>query len=123
MVRLSIGGSLVLRQLLFMALLVVLGIVAYFAVLDLRAMAHSVAMSDPTLAIQRAAALEVAAGTLANNLLFGIGVGCLLILGVSIPVIHRTIAQPIAMLTRQMAALAAGNTDIEIDNAQTIRKD
>ncbi len=123
MVRLSIGGSLVLRQLLFMALLVVLGVVAYVAALDLRALAHAVAISDPATAVRRAAQLEAAAGALSNNLLFGTGVGCLLIVAVSIPVIQRTIANPIEMLARQMAALAAGTTEIEIETAQTKRKD
>jgi methyl-accepting chemotaxis protein len=123
MVRLSIGGSLVLRQLLFMALLVAMGFVAYFAAVDLRVLAHDVTTSDPVDAIRRAAALEAAAGALANNLLLGTGLGCLLIVAVSIPVIHRTIAKPVSNLARQMAALAAGSTDIDIDNAQTKRKD
>ncbi len=123
MVRLSIGGSLVLRQLLFMALLVVLGIVAYVAALELRELAHSIALSDPATAVQRAAELEVAAGALSNNLLFGTGLGCLVILAVSIPVIHRTVAKPIETLAHQMAALAGGNTEIEIESAQLKRKD
>jgi methyl-accepting chemotaxis protein len=123
MVGLSIGGSLVLRQLLFMALLVVLGIVAYVAAFDLRGMAHMVAVSDPTMAVRHAADLEAAAATLANNLLFGTGLGCFLVVAVSIPVIHRTVAAPIEMLARQMAALAAGSTDIEIATGQIKRKD
>ncbi|WP_255564874.1 methyl-accepting chemotaxis protein [Methylovirgula sp. HY1] len=106
-----------------MALLVVLGIVAYLAALDLRALAHSVAMSDAATAIQRATELEAAAARLSNNLLFGTAVGCLLIVAVSIPVIHWTVAKPIERVAYQMAALAAGNTEIEIDAAQTKRKD
>jgi methyl-accepting chemotaxis protein len=123
MVGLSIGGSLVLRQLLFMALLVVLGIVAYFASLDLRDLAHAVVVSDPATAVRKAAELEAAANGLSNNLLFGTALGCVLVLAVSIPVIHRTVAKPVETLARQMATLAAGSTDIEIDSAQTKRKD
>lgn len=123
MVGLSIGGSLVLRQLLFMALLVVLGVVAYFAALDLHDLAHTVAISDPATAIRKAAELEAAAGTLSNNLLFGTALGCFLVVAVSIPVIHRTVAKPVETLARQMATLASGSTDIEIDSAQTKRKD
>ncbi|HTJ03595.1 MAG TPA: HAMP domain-containing methyl-accepting chemotaxis protein [Methylovirgula sp.] len=123
MVGLSIGGSLVLRQLLFMALLVVLGIVAYFASLDLRDLAHAVVVSDPATAVRKAAELEAAANGLSNNLLFGTALGCFLVLAVSIPVIHRTVAKPVETLARQMATLAAGSTDIEIDSAQTKRKD
>ncbi|MGA3301936.1 MAG: HAMP domain-containing methyl-accepting chemotaxis protein [Methylovirgula sp.] len=123
MVGLSIGGSLVLRQLLFMALLVVLGVVAYLAALDLRNLAHSVAISDPGVAMHQAAMLEAAAGTLSNNLLLGTGLGCFLIIAVSIPVIHLTVAKPIETLARQMDALAHGATEIEIETKQTKRKD
>jgi methyl-accepting chemotaxis protein len=123
MVGSSIGGSLVLRHLLFMALLVVLGIVGYVATLDLSALAHSVVISDPAMAVRRAAELESAARALSNNLLFGTCVGCFLIVAVSIPVIYRTIAKPIADLAAQMAALASGKTDIEIEPAQIKRKD
>lgn len=122
MVGLSIGGSLVLRQLLFMALLIVLGVAAYLASLELHNLAHSVALAgNPLLARERAGDLESLAASMSNNLLIGTGLGCLLILTVSIPVIHRTIARPIEVLAAQMAALAAGDTDIEIAGAQ--RKD
>jgi methyl-accepting chemotaxis protein len=123
MVGLSIGGSLVLRQLLFMALLVVLGVIAYFAALDLHDLAHTVAISDPATAIRKAAELEAAASTLSNNLLFGTALGCFLVVAVSIPVIHRTIAKPVETLARQMATLASGSTEIDIDAAQIKRKD
>ncbi len=123
MVGLSIGGSLVLRQLLFMALLVVLGVIAYFAALDLHDLAHTVAISDPATAIRKAAELEAAAGALSNNLLFGTALGCFLVVAVSIPVIHRTVAKPVEILARQMATLASGSTEIEIDSAQIKRKD
>jgi methyl-accepting chemotaxis protein len=123
MVKLSIGRSLVLRQLLFMVLLVVLGIVAYVAALDLRVLAHVVATSDPATAVKTAAELESAAGILSNNLLFGTCLGCFLIVAVSIPIIHRTVARPIEILASQMAALAAGKTDLEIDPGQAKRKD
>ncbi|MGO9133126.1 MAG: methyl-accepting chemotaxis protein [Methylovirgula sp.] len=106
-----------------MALLVVLGIIAYVAALDLRDLAHSVATADPATAIHRAGELEIAAATLSNNLLLGTGLGCLLIVAVSIPVIHRTVAKPVETLARQMAALAAGSTEIEIESNQTKRKD
>ena len=123
MVGSSVGGSLVLRHLLFMALLVVLGIVAYLATLNLSALAHSVVVSSPDMMAHKAAELQVAAGSLSNNLLFGTCVGCFLIVAVSIPVIQRTVARPIAILAGQMAALAEGKTEIEIDPAQTKRKD
>jgi methyl-accepting chemotaxis protein len=119
MVGLSIGRSLVLRQLLFMGLLIALGVVAYVASIELRDLAHSVVTAtDPVLARQRAAELETVATSLSYNLLIGTGLGCLLILAVSIPVIHRTIARPIELLAKQMASLAAGNTEIQIVGTQ-----
>jgi methyl-accepting chemotaxis protein len=117
MVRLSIGGGLVLRQLLFMLLLVVMGIAAYFGSLEIRDLAHLVARADPTQAAGAAAELERMADSQANALLIGTAVGCLLILTVSIPVMQRTLAKPIQLLAVQMKALAEGRTDIEIVGA------
>jgi methyl-accepting chemotaxis protein len=114
MVRLSIGGSLVLRQLLFMALLVALGVVAYLGSLEIRDLAHMVAVVDPAQAAKYAAELGNAADSLANNLLIGMVLGCFLIVAVAIPVMQRTLAAPIQVLAKQMTALADGKTDIEI---------
>jgi methyl-accepting chemotaxis protein len=121
MVGLSISRSLVLRQLLFMALLIALGFAAYVASLDLSNLAHSVASAPPALASHRATELEAAAASLSFNLLVGTVLGCVVILAVSIPVIHRTIARPVEILAKQMAALAAGDTEIKI--VGTDRKD
>ncbi|MGP0058200.1 MAG: methyl-accepting chemotaxis protein [Beijerinckiaceae bacterium] len=118
MVRLSIGGSLVLRQLLFMALLVVLGIVAYLSSLEIRDLAHMVAAADPAQASKYAVELASAADSLANNLLIGMLLGCFLIVAVSIPVMQRTLAKPIQGLAKQMTALAEGKTDITVDGTE-----
>ncbi len=118
MVRLSIGGSLVLRQLLFMALLVVLGIVAYLGSLEIRDLAHMVAAADPAQAAKFAVELGSAADSLANNLLIGMLLGCFLIVAVSIPVMQRTLAKPIQGLAKQMTALAEGKTDITIEGTE-----
>ncbi|HLH12744.1 MAG TPA: HAMP domain-containing methyl-accepting chemotaxis protein [Methylovirgula sp.] len=105
-----------------MALLIALGVVAYLASRELESLAHSVAIAaDLALARARAGQLEAAAASLSFNLLIGTGLGCFLIFAVSIPVIHRTIAKPIEDLAEQMAALAAGNTEIDIVGSQ--RKD
>ena len=68
MIGLSIGRSLVLRQLLFMGLLIVLGIVAYIASLELQGLAHSVVTAaSPMVARQQAAQLEAASASLSYN--------------------------------------------------------
>lgn len=121
MASLSIGRSLVLRQLIYMGLLIALTLLAYVASLELRDIAHSVAASGPAAAGGKAAQLESAAITLSNSLLFGSALGCFLVFAMSIPVIHWTIARPVEMLAKQMKALAAGNTEIEITGLE--RKD
>jgi methyl-accepting chemotaxis protein len=118
MARLSIGGSLVLRQLLFMALLLVLGISAYIGCLEIRDLAHVVASADAAQGAKYATELESAADSLANNLLVGMLLACFLVLAVSIPVLQFTLAKPIQVLAAQMTALSEGKTDIEIAGIQ-----
>jgi len=114
MKTLSIGRSLLVRQLLFMALPVALGIMAYISSLELREIARAVAASEPSLVASNGIEREIAAETLFNHWLEGTVLGCLLILGVSIPVIQRTVARPVQHFAEQMAALANGDTGIEI---------
>jgi methyl-accepting chemotaxis protein len=114
MARLSIGGSLVLRQLLFMMLLVFLGIAAYVGALQVRDLAHAAAAADPSQLPGYAVEMKAAADNLATNLLVGTLVGCFLIVAVSMPVMQRTLAKPIGVLAAQMTALAEGKTDIQI---------
>ncbi len=104
-----------------MALLVVLGIVAYLGSLEIRDLAHLVAAADPAQAAKYAVELGNAADSLANSLLMGMLLGCFLIVAVSIPVMQRTLARPIRALAMQMTALAEGKTDITIDG--TDRRD
>ena len=112
--RLSISGSLVLRQLLFMVLLVVLGIAAYIGSVEIRELAHMVARADPAQAAKIAAELESIADGQASMLLIGTAIACFLVIAVSIPVMQRTLANPIQNLAKQMTALAEGRTDIDI---------
>ena len=53
----------------------------------------------------------------ATILIFATLFGCVIILGVSMPVLHRTLSQPIHRLARQMTELAAGDTEIVIEDA------
>jgi methyl-accepting chemotaxis protein len=114
MTRLSIGGSLVLRQLLFMALLVALGVLAYFGSLEVRDLAHAALTAEPTQIANDVKLIAAEADSLSNRLLIGTALGCFLILVVSIPVMNRTLARPIRALAQQMTLLAEGKTDIDI---------
>ena len=116
--NLSIGRSLILRQLLYIGLLVALSVVAYLASLQVRDLAHAIVSADPRTAHLEAIALDRAAGQLSRDLLFGSALGCVLVLIVSTPIAYFTIAKPVDILARQMSALAAGNADIDLNGAE-----
>jgi len=116
--NLSIGPSLALRQILFLGLLVALGVIAYTAIIDLRDLAQTVAMAAPDQMAAEATELASRAQTYANRLLIELGVSCVAVLGVSLPVIHFTTTRPIRDLAVQMTQLAGGNTEIEITGDQ-----
>jgi methyl-accepting chemotaxis protein len=118
MVRLPIGGSLALRQVLFMALLVGLGVLAYVGSLELRDLAHLAATANPGQAAKFAFDLERAADNLAGELLIATVSACLLGLVVSLPVLRQTLGKPIRVLAAHMAALAEGTTDFDIAGAE-----
>jgi len=115
----SIGAGLALRQFLFLALLLLMGATAYVSVANVRDL--TAAAADPANAA-RAAQLAVtanqAAATLSLELLLGTLAAAFLVVGVSIPTIHRTIAAPIKTIARQMADLAAGDTTIVVRGAE-----
>jgi methyl-accepting chemotaxis protein len=118
----SIGSSLVLRQFLFMAAFVATGCAAYYVAVDVAETAHSAATArSPAEMAQLAASASQLADRLSGLLLFGTGLCCLLIMVVSMPLLHRTLALPIQRLARQMGELAEGNTSIEI--AEAARQD
>ncbi|MEW6437262.1 MAG: HAMP domain-containing methyl-accepting chemotaxis protein [Pseudomonadota bacterium] len=116
--NLSIGRSLILRQLLYIGLLVALSVVAYLASLQVRDLAHAIVTADPQTAHLEAIELDHAAGQLSRDLLFGSALGCVLVLIISTPIAYFTIARPVDILAKHMSALAAGNADIEIDGAE-----
>lgn len=115
----SLGAGLALRQFLFLALLLLMGAAAYVSTAHVRDL--TAAAADPANA-PRAAQLTVAASAAANTLsvelLAGTLVAAFLVVGVSIPTIHRTIAVPIKTIARQMGDLAAGDTSIEVKNTE-----
>jgi methyl-accepting chemotaxis protein len=119
--NLSIGRSLILRQFIYIGVLIALSVVAYVASVHVRDLAHGVLSADPATARVDAIELDQAAAKLTRDLLFGSVLGCLLLLLVSMPIAYFTIARPVDILARQMSALAAGKFDIAISGAE--RKD
>jgi methyl-accepting chemotaxis protein len=118
---LSIGRSLVLRQLLYIGLLGALSVVAYLASVHLHNLTQAALAADPAAARLYTAEVDRAAAQLSRDLLYGSAFGCLLVLLVSTPMAYFTIAKPVDMLAKQMSALAAGQTDIDIQGVE--RKD
>lgn len=119
--RFSVGGSLVLRQALFLILLVALAMFAIFAAEQVRGMARSLVGLDPASMQMRITALVAACEHMVDTLFVDVCLGSFLILAVSIPAMHKTIAQPIHQLAQQMSDLAAGRLDKTIEGVD--RKD
>jgi methyl-accepting chemotaxis protein len=111
----SLGAGLVLRQFLFLALLLLMGAVAYVSVAHVRDL--TAAAADPA-NVERASQLAVAAfktaEALCTQLLIGTLATAFLVVGVSIPTIHRTVSTPIRSLAKQMGDLASGDTSMEV---------
>ncbi|MEJ0050499.1 MAG: methyl-accepting chemotaxis protein [Methylovirgula sp.] len=118
---LTIGRSLILRQLLYIGILVAVSVVAYVASLQVRDLAHSELTASPAAMHVYAVQIDDAAAKLNRVLLFGSTLGCLLVLLISMPIAYLTVARPVDILSRQMSALAGGDVDIEISG--TARKD
>jgi len=117
--NLSIGAGLVFRQFLFLTLLLSMGAAAYFAIVNVRDMSEGVMgaalKGDVAQTRQLARSTYEAAALLSIELFVGTVFAGLLIVGVSVPTMHRTIAQPIKDIAQKMSDLAAGDTTIAVD--------
>ncbi|KAF2992614.1 methyl-accepting chemotaxis protein [Methylocystis sp. MJC1] len=113
----SIGAGLVFRQFLFLALLLIMGAAAYFGaanVRDLTAAAAGAVDHAQMAALTRAA--HDSASSLSIELFIGTLISSFLIVGVSVPTMHRTVAVPIKNVARQMTDLAAGDTSLDVSD-------
>ena len=114
MPKLSIGGGLVLRQALFLVLVVGLGLYAYVAAVDLATLSREAAASRTA---ESANLVAQASERLEMLLLGGVALISLAILAVMIPVMNNSVARPISALARQMGELADGQSEIDIEYA------
>ncbi|QGM98348.1 methyl-accepting chemotaxis protein [Methylocystis parvus] len=113
--NLSIGAGLVFRQFLFLALLLVMGAGAYFGTINVRDLtAAAAATTDHAQMASLARAAHDAASNLSIELFVGTLVAGFLVVGVSVPTMHQTIATPIKTIARHMTDLAAGDTTIDV---------
>jgi methyl-accepting chemotaxis protein len=114
---LSIGGNLMLRQLFFGCLVISAG---YYALSETTGLRDQVASLNGVDGAILAAEMPKLAGKLdglAHILLYAIMFGTVMIIGVSMPLLHYSIARPLSILSGQIKELAAGRTDVEIEGA------
>lgn len=115
--NLSIGAGLVLRQFLFLALLLMMGAAAYLGAANVRDLtAAAVGAADHAQMAALGKAAHDAANALSIELFIGTLIAAVLIVGVSMPTMHRTVAAPIKNVARQMTDLAAGDTSLDVDD-------
>ena len=112
--NLSLGAGLVVRQLLFLTLMVFMGAAAYVGVVHLRDLTVVSSPVSPAQALAVLALAHDAANSLAVELAIGTVFSALLILCVSVPTMNATISAPIKAIARQMVDLAAGDTEIDV---------
>ena len=115
--KISLGGGLVVRQALFLLLIVALGVSGILSASSVRDRARELLTGDPLLIAQMAAHVAASADSMVTNLAIGTVFAAILILGVSMPVMHRTLSMPFRRLASQMSELAGGNTEIVISDA------
>jgi len=120
--HLSLGAGLVVRQFLFLTVLLVMGAAAYFGTINVRDLTDAaVNAHDPARVAALLKSANEAASALSIHLFIGTFLAGVLVVGVSVPTMHRTIATPIKRIARQMGDLAAGDTAIEV--VETTRTD
>ena len=113
--NLSLGAGLVVRQLLFLTLMVFMGAAAYVGVVHLRDLTATTGAGGPAQILAVLAVAHDAANSLAIELAIGTVVSALLILCVSVPTMNATISAPIKLITDltgdDLAVLAAHDSD------------
>ncbi len=119
--KLSVGGRIVVRQLVFMVLVAAIGVVGcWFTYGFWENTSHLAARANGSLASELTA-LESNARFLFKFTVGGLLLGVFLVIGVSMPMMHLSIASPLKRLSLRMKALAAGDTASEIPDLD--RKD
>lgn len=118
MKKLTIGSRLVARQLIFMVLVGVIGIAGAYYANDISTVAEKLATGKPSETAGQFLQLKSMADFLTWFCLAGVLAGVFMVIGVSMPMMHKAIAQPLQRLSRRMSALAAGDTETDIPDVQ-----
>lgn len=110
--KLSIGGRLVARQLIFMVLVGSVGMIGSWLAWGVWTHAGELAAAGPGTA--GLASLRDEARFLFYFSLGGTLTGVFLVIAVSMPMMHRAIAMPVRRLAARMSTLARGDVDADI---------
>ena len=113
----SIASGLVLRQVLFLMLIVALGGTAWVLVIRVHDALVLLGDADPDQIRIAVTTLATSAAHAGYILVLSTAFACAIILGVSMPVLHKTLSQPIHRLASRMSELAAGDTDFDVEDA------
>ena len=110
----SIGARLAMRQIFFMLVVGTIGWSALMATMELRDLAHALSGADPASSANLMRDMLREADRTVTILFYGLIAGCVIILFVSLPLMHYSIAVPIQRVAKLMGELAGGNTEIAV---------
>ncbi len=112
----SIGRSLLIRQLLLTGLVVALGGLSYLAMQNIEDMARALAVQTTTgAAADGLAAILIATETGSTHIVLATLVAAVLMAAVSIPIMLFTIDRPLKAMVESVERLAAGDSMTEIE--------
>ena len=110
----SIGARLAMRQIFFMLLVAIIGWSALLSVMELRDLSHALAGADAAGLATLARDMVRVADHAVNVLFYGLIGGCAVVVFVSLPLMHYSIAVPVQRVAKLMDELASGNTEIAV---------
>ncbi len=114
----SISARLVIRQLLFMLMVAIIGWASLNAATHVRDAAYAMMAADAAAAPAIAREVLAAAEHTVTVSFYGILASIFVIVCISIPIMHFSIAVPVQKVAEQMDELAGGNTEIVISQVR-----
>ena len=110
----SIGARLAMRQIFFMLLVAIIGWSALLSVMELRDLSHALAGADAASLATLTRDMVRVADHAVTVLFYGVIGGCAVVVFVSLPLMHYSIAVPVQRVAKLMDELASGNTEIAV---------
>ena len=114
--KLSIGGGLVLRQMLFLAVLAAFGAYLWLLINQLRDVLRQ-ALVPGSIGQEALAAAGAQAEWLSLATIWGVVVLCLLMLVVLLPLMHRRVTRPLEIMAQEIAGTTDGSAPREFSGA------